>query len=72
MSILCTGQHIVAKCLEIQKKDNHIYEACESTRHERSAKDNVENYIENSVVEDADLFKEKVMENKKIMREKKN
>ena len=53
-----------------KKIDSHIYEACESTCHECSAKDKVENDIEDSVVEDADLFKEKDMENKKIMREK--
>ena len=44
---------------------------CESTCHECSANDMVENDIEDSVVEDADLFKKKDIENKKIMREKK-
>ena len=68
MSTLCTGELIVANT---KKVDNHIYEACESTWHESSAKDKVENDIEDSVVENADLFKEKDMENKKIMREKK-
>ena len=59
----------VKKCKKI---DNGIYEACESTCHECSAKDKLENDIEDSVVEDADLFKKKDMENKKIMREKEN
>ena len=73
MSTLCTGELIVAKCSEIPKNvDNHICEACESTCHECSAKDKFEKDIEDSVVEDADLFKEKDMENKKIMREKEN
>ena len=49
-----------------------IYEACESTRYEYSAKDKVENDKENSVGEDADLFTNKDMENKKIMREEEN
>ena len=52
-----------------KKVDNRIYEAYESTSHECSAKDKVEN---NSVVEDADLFKKKDMEDKKIMREIEN
>ena len=49
---------------------HHIYEACESTCHECSAKDKVENDIEDIVVEDADLFKKKDMENKKRIRGK--
>ena len=62
MSKLCTGELIVAKCSEIQKKiDNHIYEACEWTCHECSAKDKVEHDIEDGVDEDATLFKEKDM-----------
>ena len=73
MSKLCTGELDVAKYSEIQKKvENHIYEGCESTCHECSAKDKVENDIEDRVVEDTALFKEKDMENKKIMREKGN
>ena len=73
MITLCTGDLIVAKCLEIQKKvDDHIYEACESTCHKCSAKDKVENDIEDSDVENADLFKEKDMENKTIMTETEN
>ena len=51
-----------------KKVDNHIYGACESTCHECTAKDTVENDKEDSVVEDADLFKDKDMEKKKIMR----
>ena len=55
-----------------KKVGNHIYEACESTCHECSAKHKVEKDIEDSVIEDADLFKEKDMEKKKMMREKAN
>ena len=55
-----------------KKVDNHIYEACETTCHECNAKDKVENDIEYSDIKDADLFKEKDMENKKILREKEN
>ena len=55
-----------------KKVENHIYKACESTCHECSAKDKAENDIEDSVVQDADLIKEKDMEHKKIMREKEN
>ena len=58
MSTLCTGKMFG----NTKKVDNHIYEACESTCHQRSAKDKVENDIEDSVVEDADLFKEKDIE----------
>ena len=43
---------------------------CESTCHECSARDEVENYKENSVVEKADLFIKKDMEHKEIRREK--
>ena len=72
-SILSSGVIIVVKCLEKKKRkqiDNHIYGACESTCHECSAKDMVENNKEGSVVEDVDSFMKKDMENKKIMRGK--
>ena len=52
------------------KVDNQIYGACESTCHECSAKNKVESDKEDNVVEDADLFMKKDMENKKIMRER--
>ena len=52
--------------------DNLIYEACESTCHECSAKDEVENGKEDSVAQKADLIMKKYMENKEIMREKEN
>ena len=51
---------------------NLIYEACESTCHECSAKDEVENGKEDSVVQKADLIMKKDMGNKEIMREKEN
>ena len=52
---------------------NHIYEVCESTCHECSAKDEVENEEEekNNIVEKADLILKKDMEHKEITREKK-
>ena len=50
---------------------NLIYEACESTCHECSAKDEVENGKEDSVVQKADQIMKKDMGNQKIMREKK-
>ena len=59
------------KCSE-KKVDPHIYEACESTCHECSAKDRVENHKEDIFVEDADLFMMKDTKNKKKMREKDN
>ena len=52
--------------------DNLIYEACESTCHECSAKDEVENVKEDSVVEKADLIIKMDMGKKEIMREKEN
>ena len=75
MSTLSSGVINVRKYLEKKKRkqiDNHIYGACESTCHECSAKDKVENDKEGSVVEDVDSFMKKDMENKKIMREKEN
>ena len=51
---------------------NHIYEVCESTCHECCAKDEVENYKEDSVVEKADLTIKKDSEHKKITRQKEN
>ena len=51
---------------------NLIYEACESTCHECSAKDEVENGKEDSFVQKADLIMKKDMGNKEIMREKEN
>ena len=45
---------------------------CESTCHECSARDEVENFKEDSVVEKADLFIKKDMEHKGITREKEN
>ena len=55
-----------------KKVDNHIYEASESTCHECSAKYEVENGKEDSVVQKADLIIKKYMGNKEIMREKEN
>ena len=52
--------------------DNYIYEVCESTWHEGSTKDEVENYKEDSVVEKAYLIIKKDMEHKEITREKEN
>ena len=75
MSTLSFSEIIVANFQKKRRKnkvDNHIYEAFESTCYECSAKDKVENDKENSVVEDADLFTKKDMENKKIMREEEN
>ena len=51
---------------------NLIYEACESTCHECSAKDEVENGKEDSFVQKADLIMKKDMGRKEIMREKEN
>ena len=51
---------------------NLIYEACESTCHECSAKDEVENGKEDSFVQKADLIMKKDMGSKEIMREKEN
>ena len=45
---------------------------CESTCHECSTRDEVDNYKEDSVVEKADLFIKKGMEHKVITREKEN
>ena len=45
---------------------------CESICHECSARDEVENYKEDSVVEKADLIIKKDMEHKEITREKEN
>ena len=52
--------------------DNLIYQACKSTCHECSAKDEVENYKEESVVEKAHLIIKKDIEHREITREKKN
>ena len=75
MSTLSSGEITVEFFLEKKKRknqeDNHIYEACESTCHECSVKDKVENYKEGSV-EVAGFLMKKDMENKKIMREKEN
>ena len=43
MSKLSSGEIIVAKLSTTKNVDNHIYEACESTSLECSAKDKVEN-----------------------------
>ena len=55
-----------------KKVDSHIYETCEWTCHDCSAKATVENDKDDSVVEDADLLIKKYMENKKILIEKEN
>ena len=49
-----------------------MYEVCESICHECTSKDAVKIYIEDIVVEMKELFIKKVMENNKIMRERKN
>ena len=48
--------------------DNHMYEACRSTCHEMTSKDEVENYKKYIVVEKEEIVIKKVMENKEIMR----
>ena len=50
--------------------DNHMYEACKSTCHEWTSKDEVENYKEDIVVEKEELIMKKEMENKEILRKK--
>ena len=52
--------------------DNHIYEVCESTCHECSARDEVENDKKYIIVETADLILKKDMEHKEITKEKEN
>ena len=52
------------------EKDNLIYEVCESTCHEYSAKYEVENDKRYGIVEKADLIPEKDMEHKEIKKEK--
>ena len=52
--------------------DNHIYEVCESTYHECSAKYETESYKEDGVVEKADLIIKKDSEHKEITRKKEN
>ena len=51
---------------------NLIYKACESTYHECSAKDGVENGKKYSFVQNADLVMKKDIGNNEIMREKEN
>ena len=51
---------------------NLIYEACESTCHECSAKDEVENGKEDSFVQKAYIIIKKDMGSKEIMRNKEN
>ena len=48
-----------------------MYEVCESICHECTSKDAVKIYIEDIVVEMKELCIKKVMENNKIMRERK-
>ena len=63
------------KLIDVQKEKlsiNIIYEACESTCHECSAKNELRNGKEDSIVEKADLIMKKDMGNKEIMREKEN
>ena len=50
--------------------ENPINDVCESTCHECSAKDEVEHYKEDSVIQKADLIIKMDMEHKEITREK--
>ena len=59
-------------CRNGNEVDNHISEVCESTCNKCSAKDQVENDKEDSVVEKADLIIKKDMEHKEITIEKEN
>ena len=48
---------------------NKVYaQACESTCHECTSKEEVENYKEDIVIEKEEVIKKKDMENKEIMR----
>ena len=47
-----------------------MFEACKSTCHELTSKDEVEKYKEDIVVEKEELIIKKEMENKEILREK--
>ena len=50
--------------------NNHVYEICESTCHECTAKDEFENDKKYSIVEKVDLIRKKGMEHKEITKEK--
>ena len=52
--------------------DSHMYEACELTCNECTSKAEVEKYKEDIVVEKEEFIVKKDIENKEIMREKKN
>ena len=54
--------------LNIKEVGNQMYKACESTCHECTSKDEVENYKNYIVVEKKELIMKKDMDNKEIIR----
>ena len=51
--------------------DNHMYEACKSSCHEWTSKDEVENNKEDIVVEKKGKILKRKIENKEILKERK-